>query len=297
MFDVFVLALTATAVSGMATGAACHHGWLARAARKKRRIPAQWHLQARPLLADAEQEVWHWLQRAFFDHHVVVKVPVIRFVSPRNEAEGQRSYELLKNVYCSFTVCAADGTVIGCLDVPGPHGLRASSRDLKRKLFAECGIAYAVVRAGNLPTLEDVRAAFLGEIDLSDDEEELSPVIFGEPPMALPQDAEADALATVPDAMRAADGSALVAEAPQVSSVKPVEQGAQQGAQVDLAAITAARSSLRAKLERNRKIRFTNFDPLSTGSGIVHDNADNQFAVQWEDSFITPEDAPPHVGA
>ena len=281
MFDVFVLALTATAVSGMATGAACHHGWLARAARKKRRIPAQWHLQARPLLLDAEQEVWHWLQRAFFDHHVVVKVPVIRFVSPRNETEGQRSYELLKNVYCSFTVCAADGTVIGCLDVPGPQGLRASNRDLKRKLFAECGIAYAVVRASNLPTLEDVRAAFLGEIDLSDDEPSF-PAVLGEPPMALPGDAEADALATVPDTMRAADGGALVADAHQ----------AEHAAHVDMGTMAAARSSLRAKLERNRKIRFTNFDPLSTGSGIVHDEADNQFAVPWEDSFITPDDIP-----
>lgn len=281
MFDVFVLALTATTLSGMATGAACHHGWLARAARKKRRIPAQWHLQARPLLLDAEQEVWHWLQRAFFDHHVVVKVPVIRFVSPRNEAEGQRSYELLKNVYCSFTVCAADGTVIGCLDVPGPQGLKASNRDLKRKLFAECGVAYAVVRASNLPTLEDVRAAFLGEIDLSDDEPSF-PAVLGEPPMALPVDAEADALATVPDTMRAADGGALAADAQQVEQV----------AHVDMAAMAAARSSLRAKLERNRKIRFTNFDPLSTGSGIVHDEADHQFAAPWEDSFITPDDIP-----
>lgn len=290
MFDVFVLALTATAVSGMATGAVCHHGWLKRAARQKRRIPTHWHLQPRPLLLDAEQEVWHWLQRAFFDHHVVVKVPVIRFVSPRNETEGQRSYELLKNVYCSFTVCAADGTVIGCLDVPGPQGLRASSRDLKRKLFAECGIAYAVVRASNLPTLEDVRAAFLGEIDLSDDEEPALPAVLGESPMAWPLEAEADALATVPDTMRAADGGALVAEVQHVEAV-------QKGNPVDLAAIAAARSSLRAKLERNRKIRFTNFDPLSTGSGIVHDNADHQFAVAWEDSFITPEDAPPPAGA
>jgi hypothetical protein len=272
MFDVFVLALTATAVSGLATGAACHHGWLKRAARKKRRIPAQWHLQARPLLLGSEQEVWHWLQRAFFDHHVLVKVPVIRFVSPRNEAEGQRSFELLKSVYCTFTVCAADGTVIGCLDVPGPQGLRASNRDLKRKLFDECGIAYAVVRDSNLPTLEDVRAAFLGEIDLSDDEE-AAPVVLGQPPLAMP-DAEADAMATVPDTMRAADGGALVADAQHV----------------DMTAVAAARSSLQAKLERNRKIRFTNFDPLSTGSGIVHDDADHNFAVQWEDSFITPEE-------
>lgn len=292
MFDVFVLALTATALSGMATGAACHHGWLARAARKKRRIPTHWHLQARSLLLDAEQEVWHWLQRAFFDHHVLVKVPVIRFVSPRNEAEGQRSFELLKSVYCSFTVCAADGTVIGCLDVPGPQGLRASNRDLKRKLFAECGIAYAVVRASNLPTLEDVRAAFLGEIDLSDDEP-AAPAILGQPPMALPAD-EADDMATVPDTMRAADGGALVAD---TQHAQHTEHAA---AHVDMAAMAAARSSLQAKLERNRKIRFTNFDPLSTGSGIVHDvhdDAEHHFAVQWEDSFITPDDAPPPAAA
>lgn len=289
MFDVFVLALTATALSGMATGAACHHGWLARAARKKRRIPTHWHLQARSLLLDAEQEVWHWLQRAFFDHHVLVKVPVIRFVSPRNEAEGQRSFELLKSVYCSFTVCAADGTVIGCLDVPGPQGLRASNRDLKRKLFAECGIAYAVVRASNLPTLEDVRAAFLGEIDLSDDEPAL-PGTLGQPPMALPVD-EADDMATVPDTMRAADGGALVADA------QDIQQTTHAAAHVDMAAMAAARSSLQAKLERNRKIRFTNFDPLSTGSGIVHDDAEHHFAVQWEDSFITPDEAPPSGSA
>ncbi|AYQ26741.1 MULTISPECIES: DUF2726 domain-containing protein [unclassified Polaromonas] len=272
MFDVFVLGLTATAVSGLAAGAACHHGWLARAARKKRRIPAQWHLQARPLLLGSEQEVWHWLQRAFFDHHVLVKIPVIRFVSPRNEAEGQRSFELLKSVYCTFTVCAADGTVIGCLDVPGPQGLRASNRDLKRKLFDECGIAYAVVRDSNLPTLEDVRAAFLGEIDLSDDEEG-APAVLGQPPLAMPE-SEADDVATVPDTMRAADGATLVADAQHV----------------DMTAMAAARSSLQAKLERNRKIRFTNFDPLSTGSGIVHDDGEHHFAVQWEDSFINPEE-------
>ncbi|MBW8722844.1 MAG: hypothetical protein JF626_13565, partial [Polaromonas sp.] len=183
-----------------------------------------------------------------------------------------RSFELLKSVYCTFTVCAADGTVIGCLDVPGPHGLRASNRDLKRKLFDECGIAYAVVRDSNLPTLEDVRAAFLGEIDLSDDEDG-APAVLGQPPLAMPE-AEADAVATVPDTMRAADGSALVADAQRV----------------DMTTMAAARSSLQAKLERNRKIRFTNFDPLSTGSGIVHDDAEHHFAVQWEDSFITPEE-------
>ncbi|MEO8390946.1 MAG: DUF2726 domain-containing protein [Polaromonas sp.] len=276
MVDVFVLALTVTALFAMVLGAACHRGWLARAAREKRRMPAQWHLQSRSLLVEAEQDVWHWLQRAFFDHHVLVKVPVIRFVSPRSEAEGQRSFELLKTLYCTFTVCAADGTVIGCLDVPGERGLKASNRDLKRKLFEECGIAYAVVRAGNLPSLADVRAAFLGEIDLSDDEH----AVLGQPPLALPVERESDDLATVPDTMRSANGT-LLEEAPKI----------------DVTDIAAARNSLRAKLERNRKIRFTNFDPLSTGSGIVHDDADHNFVVQWEDSFIMPEELQPQGGS
>lgn len=270
MFDFFVLALTLTAVSGMALGAACHHGWLARAAKKKRRIPVRWQLQARPLLTEVEHEVWHWLKRAFFEHHVLIKIPVIRFMSARTVAEGQQSHELLSGVYCTFTVCASDGTVIGCLDVPGPQGLKASNRDLKQKLFAECGIAYAVVRASALPTLEAMRAAFLGEFDLPDDE----PAVLGQPPLAQRVSAEAEALATVPDTMRSASGAAL-------------EDQQDNG----MNAMAEARNSLRAKLERNRKIRFTNFDPLGTGSGIVQDNADHNFAVQWEDSFIMSEEA------
>ncbi|MGH8856944.1 MAG: DUF2726 domain-containing protein [Polaromonas sp.] len=278
MFDSFVLALILTAVSGTALGAACHRNWLARAAKKKRRLPTHWQLQARSLLTEVEHEVWHWLKRAFFDHHVLVKIPVIRFMSPRTVAEGKQSHELLSGVYCTFTVCAADGTVIGCLDVPGYQGLKASNRDLKQKLFAECGMAYAVVRASNLPTLEAMRAAFLGEIDLSDDE----PEVLGQPPLAQPlsADAEVEALATVPDTMRSASGVAL-----------------EERPEIDMTAVAAARNSLQAKLERNRRIRFTNFDPLSTSSGIVQDNADHGFAVQWEDSFITPEDVQPPDGA
>ena len=275
--DVFVVALSVTALACLGLGATFFRAWASREAKSKRRMPKRWHLQARPLLTDVEQEAWHWLKRAFFDHHVLVKVPVIRFMSPRSAEEGQRSYDLLNGVYCTFTVCAADGTVIGGVDLPGPQGLKASNRDLKQKLFGECGIAYAVVRATNLPTLEAMRAAFLGEIDLSEDEPMSEADIWGEP-MAHPADADAgphfEAQATVPDAMRSANGAPLK-DAPQAS---------------DLSAIAAARSSLQAKLERNRKIRFTNFDPLSTGSGIVQDNPDHEFAVQWEDSFIMSEE-------
>jgi hypothetical protein len=93
-------------------------------------------------------------------------------------------------------------------------------------------------------------------------------------------DADVDTMATVPDTMRAANGT-LLEDAPKIANMD----------------IAAARSSLQAKLERNRRIRFTNFDPLSTGSGIVHDTADHNFAVQWEDSFITPDESDTPNGA
>lgn len=271
------LGLAVAAVSGMALGALCHRSWAARAAKRKKRIPVRWQLRPRPLLTEQEQDVWHWLKRAFFDQHVLVKVAAIRFTSPRNVAEGLRSHELLNGIYCTFTVCASDGTVIGCLDVPGPRGLKASNRDMKQKLFEECRIAYAVVRAGKLPSLEEVRAAFLGEIDPSDEDLALnsrSPISQSFADM----DFDDEALPTVPDTLRPASGAALQ-EAPQ---------------QIDMEAVAAARASLRAKLERNRKIRFTNFDPLSASSDRVEEDvqedAGDNFAVQWEDSFIMPQD-------
>lgn len=264
-----VLVAGAAAVVGALIGAGLYHVWRERAAHKKRRIPPRWFLSPRPVISHVEQEVWHWLRRAFFEYHVLVKIPVTRFMAPRTVVEGQQSHELLSGIHCTFTVCSADGTVIGCVDVPGRQGLKTSNQHMKQKLFGECGLAYAVVRAGALPKLEEMREAFLGEIDLTGDE----PLSFGEPPLAptVFGDVDADDMNTVPDTMRTSTGQVL-----------------DDIYAVDMIAVEKARASLRAKLERNRKIHFTNFDPES--SGAVLDDAEHGFAVKWEDSFITPDD-------
>ena len=70
-------------------------------------------------------------------------------------------------MYRTFTICASDGSVVGCVDVPGHNGLKASHRDLKKKLFEECGVAYAVLSANQLPALKALRAAFLGDMALA----------------------------------------------------------------------------------------------------------------------------------
>ena len=79
MLGTFSWSLMIVALEGTGVGVICYRVWAARAARNQRRIPEQWQLRTRPLFTGMEREVWHWLKRVFFDHHVMVKMPVIRF--------------------------------------------------------------------------------------------------------------------------------------------------------------------------------------------------------------------------
>lgn len=273
MADYLAGGMLLAAVCGMVLGVAGHSGWQASKARKKRRLPEQWHLQTRLLLSSTELEVWHWLQHAFAEYDVLVKIPLIRFMAPRSAVEGKRSHELIKDLYCSFTICAVDGTVIGCIDVPGSRGLKTSTRNLKQALFAECHLAYAVVRAGNLPSLEAVRSAFLGEVDLHEEEAAMVQAA----PVAMPVQGAVEEPAV---------------EGPPTEPAPfdmPIQTSAETSVEVDMLAVAEARSRLRAKLDRGRKIRFTNFDPLSTSPGTVHVPPGQHVSSQWEDSFIMSE--------
>ena len=109
-----------------------------------------------------ERKVWRWLARGFFDHHVMIKVPVTRFTLPRAKEDSAHWYELLSGVYCTFTVCGADGQVVGCVDVPGVKRLSRGNMQLKLSLLSQCGIAYCVVDPNSLPALEEIREEFLG---------------------------------------------------------------------------------------------------------------------------------------
>lgn len=141
-----------------------HAWWQRRQARARRRIPRRWPLSPRVLTNSEERRVWRWLARAFFDYHVMIKIPVTRFTLPRSKEHGLYWYELLSGVYCTFTVCGSDGHVIGCVDVPGRFGLARKNQKLKQTLLNQCGIAYIVVESNNLPRIPDIRTEFLGEM-------------------------------------------------------------------------------------------------------------------------------------
>jgi len=155
--------LAATVPVSLALGALVHQLWVERRNKQQRRIPKHWPLGSRPLVNSDEARAWSWLARAFYDHHIMIKLPVTRFTLPRDKQQGMHWYRLLGSVYCTFTICKADGRVIGCLDVPGQTGLPRSTRALKQSLLTQCGLPYWIIRSDALPTIAEIRAEFLGE--------------------------------------------------------------------------------------------------------------------------------------
>ncbi len=148
-------------------GAWLQRVWTARSARAKRKLPDHWPLAMRSIVNSEEARVWHWLARAFYDHHVMIKMPVTRFTLPREKQEGMDWYRLLGGVYCTFTICRADGRVVGCVDVPGSAGIPRSTRAVKHSLLSQCHVPYWVVRSNSLPTVAEIRGEFLGETPLA----------------------------------------------------------------------------------------------------------------------------------
>lgn len=148
-------------------GAWLQRVWSARSARARRKLPEHWPLAIRSVVNSEEARVWHWLSRAFYDHHILIKLPVTRFTLPREKQESMDWYKLLGGVYCSFTICRADGRVVGCVDVPGSAGIPRSTRAVKQSLLNQCHLPYWVVRSNSLPTVAEIRAEFLGESSMS----------------------------------------------------------------------------------------------------------------------------------
>ena len=150
------------ALVGLFAGILGNRWWARREAQARRRIPRHWPLNPRALANSEERRVWRWMLRVFFEHQVMVKVPVTRFTLPRSKEDSTHWYQMLSGVYCTFTVCNAEGRVIGCVDVPGANGLSRGNVRLKLTLLSQCGIAYCVVEPNDLPTVEEIRSDFLG---------------------------------------------------------------------------------------------------------------------------------------
>ena len=144
--------------------------WLAQRLRRRterpRKMPRHWPLAPRPVLNARELPAWQWLRQIFgHEHPILIKMPVTRFTAPRSAQEGQQWHELLNAVYCTFTVCNADGHVLGCVDVPPERGASRTNLGIKQSLLAQCSVPYWVVDPQALPAPHAIRADFLGDLN------------------------------------------------------------------------------------------------------------------------------------
>jgi len=131
----------------------------------------QWPFALRRIAGTAEREFWHRLRQMFPEHHVLIKVPIVRFLMPRNPQEVRAWVHVLSGVYCTFTVCTDDGQVIGCVDLIGPAGLPRGNRQIKRTLLTQCNVSYWTVKQGQQIDPHSLRSDFLG-LQRSDHESE-----------------------------------------------------------------------------------------------------------------------------
>ena len=127
-------------------------------------IPPVWPFDPRRVANSDERKVWAWLRRTFHDHQVLLKMPIMRFVIPQNQDTKAREWcQLLSGVYCTFTICAADGRVIGCIDVmSNPDSLPSINRQIKETLLEQCGINYWAVLRDRMPNSATLRTEFVG---------------------------------------------------------------------------------------------------------------------------------------
>ena len=173
-----ILSLGVGLFGGVILGGLVYAWHIERKNRVKLRMPDQWPLTSRLLVNSAEEKVWNWLDETFHDHHVLLKIPVLRFTALTDKEkekekgkatanvklENECLLERLSNVYTTFTVSTLAGKVVGCVDVPSKVAAPKATRELKETLLSDCGIAYIVVNPLSLPTGSAMRAAFLGEV-------------------------------------------------------------------------------------------------------------------------------------
>ena len=168
---------------GMLSGAWLWAVWLGRRKAGNKPVlplPGFWPLRGRTILGIHEMDVWHSLRDVFHDHAVMVKIPILRFTQlvelPMSRLESSAAtqndrqlktdqwMDMLGGLYATFTICTLEGKVVGCVDVFGKQEGSKASRELKEALLLDCGIAYTVTSAFNVPTASALRELFLGEL-------------------------------------------------------------------------------------------------------------------------------------
>ena len=124
---------------------------------RKRPLPTQWTLTARPVFNSDERRAYRQLREALPHHVVLSKLPLVRFCQPLDPAQVRYWYELLGSHSVSFAICSPNGRVLAALDLENQRSTSRRSQQIKQSVLAACKVRYVVCSADLMPSLPELQ--------------------------------------------------------------------------------------------------------------------------------------------
>jgi len=142
----------------------------------RRRWPARWNLNARPLFSVHERALYRELRAALPNHLVLAKVSLLRFCQSGDASDARAWYDRLQALHVSLAVCNANGVVISAIDIEHAPGKAIKrSQKLKEAVLEACRIRYVRCLPGQWPQANLLATWALGQSGYGQDAQHLTP--------------------------------------------------------------------------------------------------------------------------
>ncbi|WAC73304.1 DUF2726 domain-containing protein [Roseateles sp. SL47] len=130
---------------------------LRRPQRRRKPLPTEWSLTARPVFSADERRVFRLLREALPHHVLMAKLPLVRFCQPTEAKDVRYWYDLLGGISVNFAICSPNGRVLAAVDLDTERPGSARSLQIKQEVMAACRIRYLRTSVNNMPTVSELQ--------------------------------------------------------------------------------------------------------------------------------------------
>ena len=118
----------------------------------RRRWPARWNLNARPLFTVHERALYRALRPVLPNHLLLAKVSLLRFCQSADSADAKAWYKRLQALHVSMVVCTPNGVVVAAIDIDHGGGKGPSrAQKMKEGVMEACRVRYVRCAPGQWP--------------------------------------------------------------------------------------------------------------------------------------------------
>lgn len=130
---------------------------LLRRPQRRKPLPTEWSLNARPVFSADERRVFRLLREALPHHVLMAKLPLVRFCQPTEAKDVRYWYDLLGGISVNFAICSPNGRVLAAVDLDTQRSGSARSLQIKQEVLAACRIRYLRTSVDTMPTVSELQ--------------------------------------------------------------------------------------------------------------------------------------------